>query len=642
MPDNHAPFIADDTMRNYDALTRIPHQMQGKDTQGAVTQYGNQAWGAGNDSAHGDYANSMSMGGVGGGIAGLLHEALRNKTEQEKNQTMGRKFMRYAGKGGLGALAGAGAGGLYQAAMKQADDSLLGNTGAVQGLFGPNNAALNAGAFGAGGAGLGALIGALRAGKGDKLRGAMRGGLIGGGAGLGAYGAGALTHAGTYDRVLHHQVPTLAGAGLGAFVGSAAGAGIADGVAGKKKKPADEEDTKAAAMHKVAIGPMTPEKPMTPAGTMFDAVKQQYPLTGSNENIMNNARNRMQSRESLETPYPRSFEKETLSRPLFPHGGVYTAPNVGRLGVSPQTMNPSEAALMQSLPSLPAGQNKAPTLPSPPRGTGAGTPPAPVQLGKRAASLRNFGAKVAAFNIGDLAKHIPEGLKKVMPAAGAGALGGAALGGLHGLISPGHEDVYDDEGNVVGRQRRSRFGAALRGALGGGAAGGLAGGALEAYSPGAMGKAQDWLKSMYKGKQSPEKAPEKLPETNYAKELATAKMIPGSTEHLDATGQQVATSPVMHMGGNMAANGSPARREFTRLNDAFARGETPGSLQAQYAQAMSPEGLEPGTPAPTLTGAEGLLQQQLGRDSHYREMGKRYPSAGGDRAMIDVMNRPQQ
>ena len=122
MPDNHAPFIADDTMRHYDELSQLGKRYHdGDKAVGAVTEYGNKAWGAGNDSAHGDYAQSMGLGGVGGGLAGLLHEALRNKTEQEKNQTMGRKFMRYAGKGGIGALAGAGAGGLYQAAMgKQA------------------------------------------------------------------------------------------------------------------------------------------------------------------------------------------------------------------------------------------------------------------------------------------------------------------------------------------------------------------------------------------------------------------------------------------------------------------------------------------------------------------------------------------
>jgi len=49
---------------------------------------------------------------------------------------------------------------------------------------------------------------------------------------------------------------------------------------------------------------------------------------------------------------------------------------------------------------------------------------------------------------------------------------------------------------VVGRQRRGRFGAALRGALGGGAAGGLAGGALEHFRPGTMGQMQSGLNSM--------------------------------------------------------------------------------------------------------------------------------------------------
>jgi hypothetical protein len=105
----------------------------------------------------------------------------------------------------------------------------------------------------------------------------------------------------------------------------------------------------------------------------------------------------------------------------------------------------------------------------------------------KSASLRNFGAKVAGFNIGDLTKHLP--------AAGVGALGGAAVGGLAGMINPGHDDVYDDNGRVVGRQQRSRFGAALRGALGGGAAGGLAGGAMSAFAPKATAQAGQWLQN---------------------------------------------------------------------------------------------------------------------------------------------------
>jgi len=66
------------------------------------------------------------------------------------------------------------------------------------------------------------------------------------------------------------------------------------------------------------------------------------------------------------------------------------------------------------------------------------------------------------------------GLKNVAKPAGYGALGGAALGGLAGLMSPGQ----DEHGNT-----RSRFGAAMRGALGGGVAGGLGGAAMGHFAP---------------------------------------------------------------------------------------------------------------------------------------------------------------
>jgi hypothetical protein len=67
------------------------------------------------------------------------------------------------------------------------------------------------------------------------------------------------------------------------------------------------------------------------------------------------------------------------------------------------------------------------------------------------------------------------GLQNVAKPAGYGALGGAALGGLAGLMSPGQ----DANGNT-----RSRFGAAMRGALGGGVAGGLGGAAMGHFAPG--------------------------------------------------------------------------------------------------------------------------------------------------------------
>lgn len=70
--------------------------------------------------------------------------------------------------------------------------------------------------------------------------------------------------------------------------------------------------------------------------------------------------------------------------------------------------------------------------------------------------------------------------------AGSGALMGggvgALLGGAAGAINPGDESVYDNEGNVVGRRRKSRLAAALKGVLGGGMLGALGGGAGGALS----------------------------------------------------------------------------------------------------------------------------------------------------------------
>lgn len=83
--------------------------------------------------------------------------------------------------------------------------------------------------------------------------------------------------------------------------------------------------------------------------------------------------------------------------------------------------------------------------------------------------------------------------------AGRGALTGAALGGLYGLIDPGHEDEYDDEGRVIGRQQRNRFGALLRGALGGALRGGAIGGSVSYLRPGLVNSIYDAVRdNVYK------------------------------------------------------------------------------------------------------------------------------------------------
>ena len=86
----------------------------------------------------------------------------------------------------------------------------------------------------------------------------------------------------------------------------------------------------------------------------------------------------------------------------------------------------------------------------------------------------------------DLYNKVPEGVRSGI---GMGGIGGGLAGGLAGLVAPGEEYEYDDEGNVIGRKQRGRFGAALRGLLGGGLAGAAAGGAAGHFAPEMTGKA---------------------------------------------------------------------------------------------------------------------------------------------------------
>ncbi|WP_353208319.1 hypothetical protein [Sphingorhabdus sp.] len=518
MPDNKAPYIADDTMRHYDELSQLGKRYhEGDKAVGAVTEYGNKAWGAGNDSAHGDYAQSMGLGGVGGGLAGLLHEALRNKTEQEKNQTMGRKFMRYAGKGGLGALAGAGAGSLYQTALgKQADVIVPGTPIANT----PGEWATLAGGAGAAlGAAGGGIYGAMNPGKADngkqksRLMAALKG-VLGGGA-IGGLGGAALGYAS--PRTAHAIENNL------------------KGLFPIGKYPTDLEDRRhffSPEGRYTGTGSDGELPPVTFAGK---AAASEWKAVDLAKNPINWSRTLPKADASAKnwqgaqpgTPAPQvpmTGQQPAAAPPMVP---VNQAPPMVPVGATKTSARGDATMRSEYFNNLRAGRSDydhARTVEHKPedyanKGTyrraeaGASNTRKKIvsdaaertkmlherdkTYRSKSASLRDFGVKVAAgFNIGDLAKHIPEGLKKVMPAAGAGALGGAALGGLAGLIAPGHEDIYDDEGNVVGRQRRGRFGAAMRGALGGGVAGGLAGGALEHFRPGTMGQAQSGLNSM--------------------------------------------------------------------------------------------------------------------------------------------------
>jgi hypothetical protein len=77
-----------------------------------------------------------------------------------------------------------------------------------------------------------------------------------------------------------------------------------------------------------------------------------------------------------------------------------------------------------------------------------------------------------------------DSLHKVKQPAMYGALGGAALGGLAGLIAPGHDAYGSPHG---------RFGSALRGALGGAAMGGLGGAAMGHFAPGTTQQAMSGI-----------------------------------------------------------------------------------------------------------------------------------------------------
>ena len=99
----HTPFLPEN-LEAYDTLS-----------EGAIKDYGRGAYNQGGNAMNQDYQTGLAGGaGAGAGLA-LVHELLRRKSEEEKNQSLGRKALRYAGKGGLGLLAGAGAGGLLQA-----------------------------------------------------------------------------------------------------------------------------------------------------------------------------------------------------------------------------------------------------------------------------------------------------------------------------------------------------------------------------------------------------------------------------------------------------------------------------------------------------------------------------------------------
>lgn len=108
----------------------------------------------------------------------------------------------------------------------------------------------------------------------------------------------------------------------------------------------------------------------------------------------------------------------------------------------------------------------------------AAPPMAPVKQAPQAAPamapvLSSLPVKASAHSFGTAVKRALLG-EYDAPVGGGAALG-AIGGGLMGAMNPGEEEEYDDRGNVIGKKRKSRLGAALGGAMAGGAAGGALG-----------------------------------------------------------------------------------------------------------------------------------------------------------------------
>jgi hypothetical protein len=91
----------------------------------------------------------------------------------------------------------------------------------------------------------------------------------------------------------------------------------------------------------------------------------------------------------------------------------------------------------------------------------------------------------------DMYNKVPESVRS---GAGMGGIGGAALGGLAGLVAPGENVEYDEMGREVKRNPRSRFGAMMRGAVGGGLAGAAGGAAAGHFAPQPTQQAADYLR----------------------------------------------------------------------------------------------------------------------------------------------------
>ena len=225
--------------------------------------------------------------------------------------------------------------------------------------------------------------------------------------------------------------------------------------------------------------------------------------------------------------------------------------------------------------------------------------------------------KSTAFEFGSKVALSLNELKN--PALGGAAVG-ALAGGVHGLLSPGE----DEDG-----KKRNRFRAMLRGALGGGAVGGIGGAAAGAIAPTAS---NDFInKLLFNRKRAPIFPPQS--EESLSAAYGEEPRAPNPAMQFTGPGTERHLARMLAPSTMMPPEWSPPSAESIAAQQAAGRA-------AEYARAVGEEYGGPGAPAPSQ--AEAMLEARLGRDSHYREMSKHYPAAGGDRAMIDVMQRPQK
>ncbi len=118
------------------------------------------------------------------------------------------------------------------------------------------------------------------------------------------------------------------------------------------------------------------------------------------------------------------------------------------------------------------------------------------QQEKKSADMtpRTFGEKIA----------LDVDWKSLLGGAARGGTVGAALGGLHGLIAPGQEEVYDEHGQSAGTKQRNRLAAGVRGAFWGGLGGAGLGAGADYVAPGVTKSIHDFGRRMYTGKTQPE------------------------------------------------------------------------------------------------------------------------------------------